>query len=74
MIRTIISLDKKDKSWLDNKSAETGLPMSEIVRQAIRRMQEKEEAAFDRSLKRTSGIWRHGDGLNYQRRMRKEWR
>jgi hypothetical protein len=74
MTRTIISLDKKDKSWLDRKSAETGLPMSEIVRQAIRRMQGKEEAAFDRLLKRTSGIWRHGDGLVYQRRMRKEWR
>ncbi|PYT29954.1 MAG: hypothetical protein DMG57_09820 [Acidobacteria bacterium] len=35
MTHITISLDKKDKSWLDKKSAETGMPMSEIVRQTI---------------------------------------
>jgi len=74
MTRITVNLDKTDKSWLDKKSAATGLPVSEIVRQAIRRMQGKEEAAFDRSLKCTSGNWRHGDGLACQRRIRKEWR
>jgi hypothetical protein len=24
-------------------------------------------------LKQTSGIWKGGDGLSYQRRLRKEW-
>jgi hypothetical protein len=36
-------------------------------------MQGKEKAAFERSLKRKSGIWRRRDGLAYQRRMRMEW-
>jgi len=49
MTRITVNLDKKDKSWQDKKSVETGLPMSEIVRQAIRRMQgRKKRPSSDR--------------------------
>lgn len=74
MIRTIISLDPGDKSWLDRKATEAGVPMAELVRAAIRRMRQLDESAFERVLQQTSGLWRRGDGLTYQRRMRKEWR
>ena len=74
MIRTIISLDPKDKSWLDRKAGEAGLSMAELVREAIRRMRRDEDQSFDRVLRQTSGLWRKGNGLAYQRRLRREWR
>ena len=73
MTRTIISLDSEEKSWLDRKAEETGLSMAEIVRQAIRSLREREQESFDEVLKQTRGLWRRGDGLAYQRRIRKQW-
>jgi hypothetical protein len=74
MTRTIISLDPDDKSWLDKRAAATGKTMTEIVREAVRRMRKEEESAFGDLLNETRGLWRSGDGLAYQRRLRKEWR
>jgi len=74
MIRTIISLETEDKEWLDRKAASEGVPMAKLVREAIRRMRQHQDVSFERLLKQTSGLWRRGDGLAYQRRLRKEWR
>ena len=74
MIRTIISLEPDDKSWLDRRSKESGVPMSELVRRAVRRMRQQEEASFEQLLDDTSGLWTAGDGLDFQRRARSEWR
>jgi hypothetical protein len=73
MPRTVISIDADDKAWLDRKAAQAGVSMTEIVRQAIRRMRQDEES-FESLLNQTRGKWRHGDGLAYQRRMRRQWR
>ncbi len=73
MVRTIISLDPEEKSWLDRKAQQTGVPMTELVRQAVRRMRRDEDASVDRLLEQTRGLWRRGDGLSYQRRLRREW-
>ena len=74
MVRTIISLDPDDKAWLDKAARKAGVPTAELVRRAIRRMRQREQKAFDDLLDNTSGIWRQGDGLRYQRRVRREWR
>jgi hypothetical protein len=74
MTRTIISIGKEDKAWLDKKSGETGRSRAQIVREAIRRMRLEEAAAFEKLLERTSGLWKRGDGLRYQRQLRKQWR
>jgi len=74
MIRTIISLEPDDKSWLERRSTESGVPMSELVRRAVRRMRQQEEASFDQLLDDTSGLWDQGDGLDFQRRSRAGWR
>ena len=74
MTRTIISLDPQDKKWLSHKAQRDGVPMTQLVREAIRRMRQQEEVVFEDLLKQTSGLWRKGDGLAYQRRLRKEWR
>ena len=74
MVRTIISLDPDDKQWLDGAASRAGLPMAGLVREAIRRMRQQQEAGLEDLLRRTSGLWRKGDGLAYQRRLRRQWR
>ena len=77
MVRTVISLDEEDKRWLDARARETHVSMAEIVRQAVRRLREesaREARATDELLQQTSGIWKQGDGLAYQRRLRDEWK
>jgi hypothetical protein len=73
MIRTIISLDPKEKKWLDEEAGRLGKSMTEVVRMAIRCLREEKEKSFDHLLQQTSGTWREGDGLTYQRRVRSEW-
>ena len=77
MPRTVISLDQESKDWLDRQATDRGVPMTELVRQAVREFRAKEQRAARPSmqeiLRRTSGIWRSGDGLEYQRRLRDEW-
>lgn len=77
MVRTVISLGAADKHWLDEKSREHGVPMTELVRRAIRRYREIDAAASPKGVRAvlasTKGLWREGDGLAYQRRLRREW-
>lgn len=76
MVRTLISLDADDKAWLDRAARSERIPMTRLVRRAIRRLREAQEAApqgFERLLRETAGSWKAGDGLAYQRRLRAEW-
>lgn len=76
MIRTLISLDDEEKQWLDRKAEEEGTTMTQIVRTAVRQYRERCEAAepsLEEMLRRTSGIWQGGDGLEHQERLRAEW-
>lgn len=78
MIRTLISLDEEDKQWLDRRAKEEGKTMAEVVRTAVRRYREQCESGsgelpLEQLLRRTSGLWQGGDGLEYQRSLREEW-
>ncbi|MBI2840302.1 MAG: ribbon-helix-helix protein, CopG family [Acidobacteria bacterium] len=76
MTRTIVSLDPQDKEWLDRMAKERDVPMTQIVRDAVRRLRREwsaESPDFKEILRQTSGIWRKGDGLDYQRMRRREW-
>lgn len=76
MVRTLISLEAEDKAWLDRVARSERIPMTRLVRRAIRRLRQEQEAApqgFERLLRETSGSWKAGDGLAYQRRARAEW-
>lgn len=73
MIRTIIRLDPGDKEWLERKAQSQGVSVSQLVREAIRRMRQQ-DIPFEKLLQQMSGLWQKGDGLTYQRRIRKEWR
>jgi hypothetical protein len=76
MVRTLISLDPEDKAWLDRQAKRERAPMTRLVRRAIQRLGKETEAnpsKFDGLLHETSGLWKLGDGLMYQRKLRREW-
>ena len=75
MIRTVISLDDDDKRWLDRRAEQQGVSMTELIRRAVRllRGQTAEDyRSLEELLAATSGIWKQGDGLEYQTRLRDE--
>ena len=79
MERLIVSLDLEEKRWLSRRSREEGVSMAELIRRGVRRLREEEAASapeppFEELLEATAGIWPGGDGLQYQRRLRSEWR
>ena len=77
MPRTIISLSDEDKVWLDRRSRAERVPMTELVRRAVREYRERYDAGAPSRLRelleRTRGRWTHGDGLRYQDAARDEW-
>jgi len=77
MPRTIISLEETDKAWLHQEARRRHVPMTEIVRRAVRAYRRQTEPRnrtdLDEVLECTRGIWTHGDGLEYQRAIRAEW-
>ena len=76
MIRTVISLDEESKKWLDQQARQEKVSTAELIRTAVRKYRDekkREALPLDDLLRQTSGIWKVGDGLTYQRRLRKEW-
>ena len=77
MPRTIISLSEDDKIWLDRRARSERVPMTELVRRAVREYRERYDDHGSRRLQellgRTRGSWTHGDGLRYQDAAREEW-
>jgi ribbon-helix-helix CopG family protein len=76
MIRIVISLDEESKKWLDQQAREENISAAELIRTAVRKYRDekrREALPLKDLLNQTSGIWKRGDGLTYQRRLRKEW-
>jgi competence protein ComGC len=77
MVRTVISLHEKDKAWLDRKAKSAGKAMTRIVQEAIREYRVKEDhlqPSFEELLQESRGAWKKGDGLAFQRKIRKQWK
>lgn len=76
MIRTLISLNEKDKRWLDSYSRRHGQSTAETVREAIRHFQQSDpEREKSELLEHTAGLWRGRgvDAMEYVKRLRDEW-
>ena len=76
MVRVVVSLEETDKRWLEECAEAEGVSMTEIVRRAVRRLREqtrRRQPGLEERLEETAGIWRRGDGLEYQKRARREW-
>ena len=78
MTRLLLSLEDRDRAWIESQAASRGISMAEVVRLSLRSMQSKDTAsrdeAIDKALSKTRGVWRAGDGLEYQRKIRAEWK
>ena len=73
--RTIVSLSEEDKSWLQKYSKRKGVSMAEAIRKGVSRLRDEERPSlYHIVLESTRGIWAKGDGLEYQEKMRKEWK
>ncbi len=76
MTRTLIALDPDDKAWLTRKAKRERTPLTELVRRAVRQYRKHsgpETSELERLLEETAGLWKKGDGLAYQNRMRRQW-
>jgi hypothetical protein len=72
--RTIITLSEEDKQWLESYSRANQVSLAEAIRQGIRRLKDAElEKTYRTLVEGTRGIWKEGDGLEYQRELRSEW-
>lgn len=59
-VRTLVTLDRQDKAWLDAEARALNVSMTELVRRAVQRLRAEQGSAhpsFKRLLKRTSGVW-----------------
>ena len=72
--RTIITIPEEDKRWLESYSSLHRVSVAEAIRQGIRRLKEAElYENYQTLVQNTKGIWKKGDGLTYQKKMRAEW-
>ena len=72
--RTIITLPEEDKKWLQSYSRAHDISLAEAVRQGVQKLKIAEQQELYRSLvDSTKGIWKKGNGLEYQENIRSEW-
>lgn len=70
----IITLSEEDKQWLESYSSVHQVSVAEAIRQGIRRLRDvKLQETYRAIVKNTRGIWKKGDGLKYQRKIRSQW-
>jgi len=73
--RTIITISDEDKLWLENYSRAHGISAAEAIRRGIARLKDEEgSSVYKKIIQETRGIWKKGNGLEYQERLRSEWR
>ncbi len=72
--RLIISLPDEDKNWLEGYSKVHKISVAEAIRQGIGQLKkDQRQKIYQKLVKRTRGLWKKGDGLDYQIKMRAEW-
>lgn len=72
--RTIVTIPEKEKRWLMAFSKTHGVSMSEAIRQGITCLKTTDgRNSYKRLVEETRGIWKKGEGLAYQKRIRSEW-
>lgn len=72
--RTIITISEEDKRWLESYSSLNKVSVAEAIRQGIRKLKEAELFEnYQTLVQRTRGLWKKGDGLTFQKKIRAEW-
>jgi Mor family transcriptional regulator len=72
--RIIISIPDDDKLWLEGYSKVHKISVAEAIRQGISQLKkEQRRQTYQQLVESTTGIWKKGDGLAYQEKLRTEW-
>ena len=72
--RIIITLPEQDRTWLESYSKAYDISIAEAIRQGIKRLRRTTmDDTYCRIVDKTKGIWKKGDGLEYQQIVRSEW-
>lgn len=72
--RTIITLPEEDKKWLESYGKAHGVSVSEAIRQSVKKLKENQaDETYSLMITKTKGLWKRGDGLEYQKSVRAEW-
>ncbi len=72
--RTIITISEEDKKWIESYGKVHGISLAEAIRKGIRKLRESEKRdTYCTMIDKTKGLWKKGDGLKYQQRLREEW-
>ncbi len=72
--RITYTLKDTDKTWLEGYCQAHNISVAEAIRHGIGLLKEAEgDITYKALAKKTIGVWRHGDGLEYQQRSRSEW-
>lgn len=78
MVRTVISVHEKDHIWLRKAAMSQHVSMTELIRRAIEQYRQtvsfEGSSSVEKILKATRGIWKQGDGLKFQQKIREEWK
>lgn len=73
--RTIITLSEEDKVWLESYSRTCRISAAEAIRRGIARLRDQEgRSVYKKIVSETRGIWKQGNGLEYQEKVRSEWK
>ncbi|HEJ83206.1 MAG TPA: hypothetical protein ENO25_01435 [Desulfobacteraceae bacterium] len=74
-VRTIVTISEEDKIWIESYSRTAGISMAEAIRKGIAQLREREEKnIYSKLIEETQGTWTKEDGLEYQEKLRSEWR
>lgn len=72
--RARVTIPDEEKSWIESYSRARGISMAEAIRKAITRLREQEgQSTYQSLVAQTQGIWKKGNGLEYQTKLRSEW-
>jgi hypothetical protein len=72
--RIIITIPAEDKLWLDGYAEVNKISVAEAVRQGIHLLKKGErQKDYRRLVGSTRGLWKKGNGLEYQQEVRREW-
>lgn len=72
--RMIVTLPDEDKAWLEGYSKAHNISVAEAIRQGIRTLRDSlSKDTYQTLIKSTRGVWREGDGMIYQDKIRSEW-
>ncbi len=72
--RIIISIADEDKLWLEGYSKVHKISVAEAIRQGINQLKRaKRKQTYRQLVENTRGVWKKGDALAYQEKLRAEW-